>query len=371
MLVTAIAGETSGDMLAANVLYNLQTYCEVDINGIGGSWLKQIGQQQWFDCHDLAVRGYVEALPALRRIFHIRSHILKQLEKNKPSLYLGIDAADFNLHIEQYAHKLDIPVVHFISPSIWAWRKERIHKIKKAVNHMLCLFPFEPQIYHKAGVQASYVGHPLASKIAFEPDTLKAREELGINADLTTIALLPGSRNSEIKYLGNIFLETAQLLDKYVNRRIKFIIPIANQNIKPAIVKLVNQFKYLDITLTDSSSLALRSCDVALVASGTATLETALHKKPMLIAYQVPWLTAQIMKRQGYLPYVGLPNILAGRFIVPEYLQQRANPKSLFKGLVKLLESENKEMIEEFHNMHRILHMDTIGLSAEIIASYI
>ncbi len=371
MLVTAIAGETSGDILAANVLYNLQTYREVNINGIGGSWLKEVGQKQWFDCHDLAVRGYVEALPALFKILKIRKHILTQLKENKPSLYLGIDAADFNLHIEQYAHKLNIPVIHFISPSIWAWRKERIHKIKQAVTHMLCLFPFEPEIYHKAGVQATYVGHPLASKINIEPNTIKARQELEINQEFTTIALLPGSRNSEIKYLGKLFLDTASLLDKYIERKMQFILPIANKNIQENILNLVRKYPHLNITLTNSSSLALESCDAALIASGTASLETALHKKPMLIAYQVPWLTAQIMKRQGYLPYVGLPNILAGKFIVPEYLQSKANPKALFKGLVKLLNSENKDMIEEFYNIHHSLRMDTIGKSTEVIAGYL
>ena len=171
--------------------------------------------------------------------------------------------------------------------------------------------------------------------------------------------------------LGELFLDTASLLEKYVNKKIQFVLPVANQNIKNSIVNLVNKYPNLDIILTNNASLALESCDIALVASGTATLETALHKKPMLIAYQVPWLTAQIMKHQGYLPYVGLPNILAGKFIVPEYLQSKANPKALFKGLVKLLDSENKDVIDEFYNIHHALKQDTIGKSSEVIASYL
>lgn len=370
MLITAIAGETSGDMLAANVLYNLQTIITTDINGIGGEWLNNIGQQQWFDCHDLAVRGYVEALPALAKILTIRNYILNKLEQEPPNLYLGIDAADFNLHIEQYASKFNIPVVHFISPSIWAWRGERIHKIKKAVDHMLCLFPFEPHIYHKHGVNATFIGHPMASKIDIEPNTKPARTELELKQDILTIALLPGSRNSEIKTLGELFLKTARLLQKHY-QSIQFVLPIANNNIKARILDLREQFEDVNLTLTNSSTTALQACDFALVASGTATLETALHKKPMLIAYKVPWLTAQIMKRQSYLPYVGLPNILAGKIIVPEYLQNRANPNSLFKGMVQLIERNNTQMLDNFYSMHKILKQDTINLSANVISDYL
>ncbi len=373
MLITAIAGETSGDNLAANILYNLQTTTNVEINGIGGDLLQEIGQKQWFNCHDLAVRGYVEVLPNLIKILKIRAYILKQLKQNRPTLYLGIDAADFNLHIEQYAANLKIPVVHFISPSIWAWRAHRIDKIKRAVKHMLCIFPFEPKIYHKHGVNATFVGHPMASQIPLQPQTTtEARKELQLKTKTLTIALLPGSRTSEIKFLGKLFLDVALALQKHYGN-IQFVLPIANNHINYQILQLKEHYIALglNLILTYQSNLALSSSDFALVASGTATLETALHKKPMLIAYKVPWLTAQIMKRQGYLPYVGLPNIIAGKFIVPEFLQDRANVNLLFKSMVKLIERNNQPTIEIFHKIHQVLSKDTIGISAEIIQSFL
>jgi lipid-A-disaccharide synthase len=380
-LITAIAGETSGDQLAASILYNVQTKRDVQINGIGGKHLKDMGQLQWFDCHNLAVRGYVEALPALKRILHIRKHILHQLKHEPPNLYFGIDAADFNLHIEQYAYKLGIPVVHFISPSIWAWRAQRIHKIKRAVNHMLCLFPFEAEIYHKAGIAATYVGHPMASKIDMHLDVAPARQILNMRATCKTVALLPGSRKSEIRYLLPTFLHVAYLLQKqYGDSNIQFVLPIASQHVHHEIMHTIQNFKNtlapklnieLNLTLTDSSYLALQSCDSVLVASGTATLEAALHKKPMLIAYQVPWLTAQIMKHQGYLPYVGLPNILAGKFIVREYLQNDASVSKLFAGMLDLLNKEHLNLIELFNNIHETLRKDTVNLSADVIMNYV
>jgi lipid-A-disaccharide synthase len=381
MIITAIAGETSGDALAANVLQNLQQKCNIQLNGIGGPCLKSIGQDQWFDCHELAVRGYVEALPALRRILHIRKYILNQFRQDQSKLYIGIDAADFNLHIEQYAKKSGLPVVHFISPSIWAWRMERIHKIKKAVDHMLCLFPFEPEIYHRHGIQATYIGHPLASQIPLNPtknisNTSIANIKTTTMTNILTIAILPGSRNSEINSLANLFLQVACKLHNLYqySHKIKFILPIANENIKAAIFKITSKYPQLNLSLSNSCTSALQECDMALVASGTATLEVALHKKPMIISYTVPWITAQIMKRQALLPYVGLPNILAGKIIVPEYLQNNATVEKLFNGMCELINNSNNiqiNMVERFYAIHEILKRDTVNISVDVMQSYI
>jgi len=322
----------------------------------------------------LSVRGYVEALQQLPAILRLRSELLHYLlNEERPDIFLGIDAPDFNLGIEARLKQAGIATIHLVSPSIWAWRGGRIHKIARAVDRVLCLFPFEPAIYEKAGIAASYVGHPLASEIPELVDQGAAKESLKI--DGRVIAVLPGSRHSEIELIGPIFFETMAILAKqFSGQTISFVLPIAAPHLRPAIERLqrqlVERHPSIQLILLDgNANLALAAADVVLIASGTATLQAALWKKPMVISYKVPWLTAQIMKRQGYLPYVGLPNILCGEFVVPELLQDAAKPEALAREVMRWLNHPEavQALQKRFEELHRSLRRPTGLLVAQAI----
>ena len=271
-----------------------------------------------------------------------------------------------------------IPTIHFISPSIWAWRGGRIKGIKESVDHMLCIFPFESQIYDRAGIQSTYVGHPLASTIPMVPDTDGAKRKLNAKAGSAVVAVLPGSRKSEIAMIAPGFFEAIGKMFEQYQQGIEFVVPIATDGLRPAINELTEQIRqrYPNIVihlLDGQASLALEAADVVLIASGTATLEAALWKKPMVISYKVPALTAWIMKRQAYLPYVGLPNILAGEFVVPELLQDAATPDALAQSTLAWLDQPVKvaNLKERFTKMHETLSLPTGKLVANVIADVI
>jgi lipid-A-disaccharide synthase len=379
--LACVAGEPSGDMLAASVLAGmkqLESTSELSTRGIGGPKMIAEGFDAVWPMETLAVRGYVEALKQLPAILKVRKALIQDLLKNPPLAYLGIDAPDFNLGVERKLKLAGIPTIHFISPSIWAWRGERIHKIKQSVDRMLCIFPFEPAIYEKVGMEASYVGHPLASSIPLAPDIAGARNKLGIGHQKVLIAVLPGSRQSEIDLIGPRFFDAIELMHKKHGADIEFVIPIATPALKSKIEQMAYQVyqrcHLIQIHLIDGqASLALEACDVVLIASGTATLEAALWKKPMVISYVVPRLTGWIMKKQGYLPYVGLPNILAKEFIVPELLQDDASPEALANATLNWLNqpSEVAALKNRFTDMHKILNLPTGELVAEVIADVI
>jgi lipid-A-disaccharide synthase len=379
--LACVAGEPSGDMLAASVLAGLKQISSTSTiltRGVGGPKMIAEGFNALWPMETLAVRGYVEAIKQLPAILKIRNALIHELMKNRPLAYLGIDAPDFNLGIERKLKSVGIPTIHFISPSIWAWRGERIHKIKESVDRMLCIFPFEPAIYEKAGMMATYVGHPLASSIPLTPDISSARSKLGISHQKMLIAVLPGSRQSEIDLIGPRFFDAIELMYKKHGTDIEFVVPIATTALKSKIEILANQLsqrcKSIQIHMIDGqASLALEACDVVLIASGTATLEAALWKKPMVISYVVPKLTAWIMKRQGYLPYVGLPNILAKEFVVPELLQDDATPEALAQATLNWLNQshEVKALKNCFTDMHNTLNLPTGKLVAEVIADVI
>jgi lipid-A-disaccharide synthase len=306
-------------------------------------------------------------------------------------VYLGIDAPDFNLGVELKLRAAGIPTVHFVSPSIWAWRGGRIKKIKQAVDRMLCIFPFETEIYARAGIAASYVGHPLASTIPIEVDLKSARDRLSSFPEVTSagieradldglvIAVLPGSRNSEIEFIAPVFFEAMGLIARRLEGQpLQFVIPVATPRLRPALENLAArtrmQYPDIQIHLIDGNAdTVLEAADVVLIASGTATLQAALWKKPMVISYKVPWLTAQIMKRQGYLPYVGLPNILAGEFVVPELLQDDATPEKLSQAVLHWLEKplEVVRLKERFAVLHETLRKPTGLLVAQAITQTI
>ncbi len=328
----------------------------------------------------LSVRGYVEAVKQLPAILRLRAELIHHLlEVQRPNLFLGIDAPDFNLGVETRLKEAGIPTIHFVSPSIWAWRGGRIKKIKRAVDRMLCLFPFEPPLYEKEGIAASYVGHPMASEIPESVDKVSARVRILPDLDGLVIAVLPGSRHSEIELIGPIFFETMAILAKQLQgQKLHFVIPIAAPHLRPALEGLRAELLTQDpeikvILLHGDANLALEAADVVLIASGTATLQAALWKKPMVISYKVPWLTAQIMKRQGYLPYVGLPNILCGEFVVPELLQDAAKPKDLASAVMRWLDEPQavNALEKRFAELHFALKRPTGLLVAQAIEQVI
>lgn len=370
-----VAGEPSGDLLAASLLKGLQGRLEgtTQYYGIGGPRMIAEGFEAHWPMEKLTVRGYVEALRHIPEILGIRNELKRQLLADPPDAFVGVDAPDFNFGLEQPLREAGIPTVHFVCPSIWAWRGGRIKKIAKSVDHMLCVFPFETAILEKAGVAASYVGHPLADEIPLEPDTGGARRALGLPESGPIIAVLPGSRRSEIGLIGPTFFEAMALMQQR-EPGVRFVMPAATPALRALLQPLVEAHPGLALTVVDGQSqVAMTAADAILVKSGTVTLEAALLKKPMVISYKVPWLTGQIMRRQGYLPYVGLPNILAGRFVVPELLQHFATPEALADAtLTQLRDDANRRTLKEiFTEMHRVLKQNTSQRAAEVVAGIV
>ena len=391
--LACVAGEPSGDLLAAPVLSALNQIPDMnglEIYGIGGPRMQAQGMRSDWPMETLSVRGYVEAIKQLPAILKLRKELIAHLlGDGRPDVFLGVDAPDFNLGVELQLRKAGIPTLHLVSPSIWAWRAGRIKKIAQAVDRMLCIFPFETEIYDRAGVASTYVGHPLASEIPLEPNTSQAREKIAQALHLDregkdgleglVVAVLPGSRSSEIELIAPVFFETMQLLAKKLQgQKLHFLIPVATPRLRAPLDTLLkvtqNQLPDVQIHLLDGmADEVLEASDVVLIASGTATLQAALWKKPMVISYKVPWLTAQIMKRQGYLPYVGLPNILCGDFVVPELLQGDATPEKLSAAILDWLNHPSKvaQLKERFTKMHETLRRPTGLLVAQAVAQTI
>ena len=385
--LACVAGEPSGDLLAAPVLGALKQIpdtSQLEVYGIGGPRMQAEGLRSDWPMETLSVRGYVEAIKQLPAILKLRKELITNLlGEGRPDVYLGIDAPDFNLGVELAMRKAGIPTLHFVSPSIWAWRAGRITKIKQAVERMLCIFPFETEIYERAGISATYVGHPLASEIPLEPNLTSAKQRIENILNLPTntldgilVAVLPGSRGSEIELIAPIFFQTMyELAKRMPGQSLHFVIPVATPRLREPLeallISTLEKNPDLHIHLINGEAdTVLEAADVVLIASGTATLQAALWKKPMVISYKVPWLTAQIMKRQGYLPYVGLPNILCGEFVVPELLQDDATPSRLADALLDWLNNPNKvkQLIDRFAQMHESLRRPTGLLVAQAVA---
>jgi lipid-A-disaccharide synthase len=372
--VAMVAGEASGDLLAAHLIAAIrQRLPEVEFVGIGGPKMQAAGFDAWWPAEKLAVRGYAEVLRHYREITGIRRRLLRRLVEWRPDVFIGVDAPDFNLWLEQRLKAQAIPAIHYVSPSIWAWRGGRIGKIGKSVSHMLALFPFEPEIYRQQGIAVSYVGHPLADMIPLRPDREGARERLNVTAARPLFALLPGSRQSELQYMAETFVQTAAELHERFPQCL-FLVPLASRETRrmfeEAMWKCGAQnlpFKLLFGHAQD----ALAACDAALVASGTATLEAALLRAPMVIAYRMsPW-SWQLMRRMQYQPWIGLPNVLAGRFVVPEFLQDDATPENLSQALANLVLDKGVRVgVEEvFASLHQNLRQGTAEKAAGAILS--
>lgn len=373
--IAIVAGEPSGDLLGSLLIEAVQAAgLAAEFYGIAGPRMQGRGARTLYDMQTLAVRGYVEALSNLRRILAIRRGLKSQLLAAPPRLFIGVDAPDFNLTLETALRRAGIPTVQFVGPSVWGWRRSRLKRVRRAATHTLLIFPFEEEIYRRAGIPATYVGHPLAHALP-SPDRASARARLGLQPSAEYVALLPGSRRSELEALGRLFVETAKrILDERPD--VRFLVPLASRETRDLFEQAVHQCEAHELPLRilyGHAHDALQAADVALIASGTATLEALLLDCPHVITYRVPWLTYKIMKRQAYLPYVGMPNILAGRFIVPELLQEQARPERLAAALLSLLTDKGarQAMSAEFAQLRASLRRDTPRLIAQVLAPYL
>jgi lipid-A-disaccharide synthase len=372
--IAMVAGETSGDLLSSHVIAELQQLgAPLTLGGIGGPAMAKHGFDTWWPSERLAVRGYVEVLRHLPGILNIRRQLRNRLLAAPPKLFVGIDAPDFNLRLEERLKAAGIPTVHFVSPSIWAWRAERMAQIKRAVDHMLCVFPFEPALYAAHNMRASYVGHPLADVISIEDKKAVVRSQLGFSAIDTIVALLPGSREAEIRYLLPVFLQTAKQLQRQVPK-LQFLLPVAHAGLR-AVVEQSAQSVGLDglRVLQGQSHSALAACDTVLVASGTATLEAALFKRPMVIAYRMPALSWRMTQPKRLQPYVGLPNILCGEFVVPEFLQDACTADNLCAALLSQLQDDGlrQRLTLRFEQLHHDLRQGCAKRTAQILSEYL
>ena len=369
-----VAGEASGDLLGGHLLAAMRArWPQLTSHGIGGPQMQAQGFDAWWPSDKLAVRGYVEVLRHYRELVGIRSQLRERLIAEPPAAFIGIDAPDFNLDLEGALRGRGIRTVHFVCPSIWAWRAERVHKLKRCCDHVLCLFPFEPALLHQHGIGATYVGHPLASVIPMEPDKAAARAALGLAEDAEVVAILPGSRGSEVKYLADRFFAAARLVRKQ-RPQARFVVP-AVPHLKDRIAAAAAQAGLGDAlrVLGGQSHAALAACDVTLLASGTATLEAALFKRPMVVAYAMNWLTWAIHQRQHLQPWVALPNILQREFIVPELLQHDANPERLAGEVLDWLRRPDRmaAVQDKFRALHTELRRDTAKLATDAIQEVI
>jgi lipid-A-disaccharide synthase len=366
-----VAGEASGDLLASLLLGGLrQRWPDLQAVGIGGAHMAAQGFEAWWPSDKLAVRGYIEVLRHYREIIGIRTQLQQRLlHGERPAAFIGVDAPDFNLDLEASLKAAGVRTVHFVCPSIWAWRPERIHKIRASADHVLCIFPFEPAMLAEHGIAATYVGHPLANVIAVQPDRASARLALGLDDQDQVVAVLPGSRASEVQYLGRRFLDAVATLRRE-RPSLKFVLP-AVPALRERITALAREAGVSDAVqiVRGQSHTVLAACDVTLIASGTATLEAALFKRPMVIAYNMNWISWQIMRRKRLQPWVGLPNILCGDFVVPELLQDEANPQALARAVLEWLDAPARvqALQTRFTELHHTLQRDTAQLATDAI----
>jgi lipid-A-disaccharide synthase len=372
MRVAMAAGEASGDQLGAHLIAALKARRpDLRFAGIGGPRMAAQGFEVQVSMDQLAVRGYAEALQHYRRILRIRRELAQSLHAERPGLFIGIDASDFNLGLERQLRESGIPTVHYVSPSVWAWRRWRVRRVARSATHLLVLFPFEPAFYEKAGVPVTYVGHPLADLIPLDVDKAAARAQLRLPPRKLIVALLPGSRRSELQHMADSFVLAAHRLRQDVPE-VHFICPMASRETRDMFEAAVHVQQRTDLPMTlmfGHSHEALAAADVALVASGTATLEAALLKTPMVITYRQASLSWALMRHMAYLPYVGLPNVLAGEPLVPELLQGKATPAALAAALLALLRDTDlqRRQVERFREIHVQLRQNTAEKAADAV----
>ncbi|TYC54475.1 lipid-A-disaccharide synthase [Zoogloea oleivorans] len=374
--IAMVAGEASSDLLASHLIRALKRHLpDAEFFGIGGPKMQAAGFNSLWPAEKLSVHGYVDALKNYRELSAIRRSLLDRLLKDPPAAFIGVDAPDFSLWLERRLKDKGIPAIHFVSPSIWAWRKGRLKGIARAVSHMLCLFPFEPELYRTAGVPVSYVGHPLADVFPLVPDRAGARELLQIHKGGPVFTFLPGSRQSEVRNLADTYIATAAVLhERHPDAR--FLVPLATRETRLLFEEALRRHAHLDVPiriLFGHAVEAMTAADVVLVASGTASLEAALLKRPMVITYKMGKWSFRLMRRMAYLPWVGLPNVLAGREVVPEVLQDAATPQALADALDGWLTdpARTAELTTIFTDMHLQLRQDTAAKAAAAILPYL
>ena len=387
-----VAGEASGDLLAGLLLDGLRArWPQLTTAGIGGAHMTAHGFDAWWPIEKLSVRGYLEVLPRLPELLRIRKQLGDRLLTERPDLFIGVDAPDFNFDLEARLKKAGIKTLHFVSPSFWAWRPEKLLKLKAAADHVLCLFPFEPELLAEHGIAATYVGHPLANVIPMQPDRTAARRVLGLDENATVVALLPGSRAAEVKYLLSGFFQAAALI-RQARPATQFIVPAVPHLLTQieAAARVSGLGDALKVVRGQSHAV-LAACDVTLIASGTATLEAALFKRPMVIAYAMPAFSYRLMRKKRQLPWVGLPNVLcaprewlhrpAGMsahdmadradapFVVPELIQDAATPAALAQAVLDWLAAPEKiaQLQQRFTALHHELKRDTPRLATDAI----
>jgi len=376
IVIGIVAGEASGDMLGSHLMAALkEARPEIHFIGIGGPKMQSVGMETLFPMEKLAVRGYVEVLRHYREIVGIRSKLRTYFSNNRPELFIGVDAPDFNLELELALKQRGIPTIHYVSPSIWAWRGERINKIKRAVSHMLALFPHEPKLYQQAGIPVDYVGHPLADMLPEYPKRAEMRETMRIPLQTKVFAFLPGSRQSEVKHLAHTYIETAKLILQQLPEA-RFLVPLVSRETRGIFEQALYDCDAQQLPMTllfGHAQDAMIAADIALVASGTATLECALLKRPMIITYKMPAFSWWMIKRKRYQPYFGLPNILCERFVVPELIQEDATPENLTQALLNLLNDKAAvaELEQVFHALHQSLRQNTAQKAAAAILPYL
>ena len=367
--IALVAGEASGDILGSGLMRALKAkHPDIEFIGVGGPLMEAEGMRSYFPMERLSVMGLVEVLGRLRELLKRRKELVQTLIAEKPDVFIGIDAPDFTLNIELQLRRAGIKTVHYVSPSVWAWRQKRVLKIREGCDLMLTLLPFEAKFYEEHGVPVRFVGHSLADTIPLEADRAAARAELGLPVG-PLVALMPGSRGGEVSKLGGLFLEAAAIIHA-ARPEVRFVLPCANAARRQQIEQLMAG-RDLPLTLLDGRShLALAACDAVLIASGTATLEALLYKRPMVVAYRLAGLTFWILKRLVKSPYVSLPNLLAQRMLVPELLQDAATPEALAHTLLPLLDG-GEEQTRGFDEIHRILRLDASNQAADAVLDLI
>lgn len=371
--IALVAGEASGDILGASLMAALKEQAaptEIEFIGVGGALMQEQGLTSAFPMDRLSVMGLVEVLGRLPELILKRRRLIKQIAEAKPDVFIGIDSPDFTLNMELRLREQGIKTVHYVSPSVWAWRQKRVFKVQKACDLMLCLLPFEADFYKEHRVPVRFVGHPLADAIALDNDQSQARQQLEIAQDAQLVALMPGSRGGEVAKLGELFVQAAEQI---VQQRtdVQFVLPAANASRYEQLQQILAAYPHLPIKLIQGrSQLALQACDAVLIASGTATLEAMLFKRPMVVAYRVAGLTYRILKRLVKTPYFSLPNLLAGRGLVPEYIQHAATPQTLGDAVLSLLD-ESAEQTEHFMNLHQSLKLNASQQAASAVLELI
>jgi lipid-A-disaccharide synthase len=377
-----VAGEPSGDLLAARMMAGLTEHIEqAQFEGIGGPAMRAQDLSQWYPMDALSVFGYVDALKRLPGLLHTYSRVRSRWLKNKPDVFVGIDAPDFNLRLEKTLKQAGVPTVHFVGPSIWAWRYSRIHTIRESVSHMLVLFPFETELYEREGIPVTFVGHPLADQIPDQPDRRAAQARLGLDPNRKVLAVLPGSRASEVRLLSARFLQAVRLLQKQ-SPDLQIVVPMVNQQRRREFEAIAQENAIEHLLIIDQSLQegrpaaweAMEAADAVLVASGTATLEAALFKRPMVISYVLSPMMRRLMawksgQEKPYVPWVGLPNVLLQDFVVPELLQDDATPVKLAEACWNALSNETyvTGVEKKFEQLHQSLKCDTPKRAANAI----